>query len=65
MGNEYASTEELSKAIKIAQLEELVDTLPDGLTALLLKAVLIIQGPETADMYCSSVDQTSRDLCIR
>ncbi|HEM8485278.1 TPA: ABC transporter ATP-binding protein [Enterococcus faecium] len=31
MGNEYASTEELSKAIKIAQLEELVDTLPDGL----------------------------------
>ena len=43
MGNEYASTEELSKAIKIAQLEELVDTLPDGLDeTLLLKAVLIV-----------------------
>lgn len=31
MGNEHALPEELAKAIKIAQLEELVDTLPDGL----------------------------------
>lgn len=42
MGNEHALPEELAKAIKIAQLEELVDTLPDGLDSFVAQKVVLI-----------------------